>query len=236
MAEIDYSLMKAYFDSVNQAKFGVVMGIITAISILVALCALFEGAYSVMFVSFGCVAIFGFGAVFQFQSIKKLPIVLEEIEESIGSRIVSMAVNSLGLDIEQCNIISPVIISGDAYSNNFNQFAYHTVDDFTSNHCYLVLLFSENQMFYYVYTFSLISDEENVTSGEFFYKDVVAFKTESKKMELTLNNTQPINKSKLTFSLMTTGGNAFEMPINKKDEGKIQGMRQLLREKKNTMN
>nr|MCR5260352.1 hypothetical protein [Candidatus Gastranaerophilales bacterium] len=190
-----------------------------------------------LIIVFGATLILGFMSFYFFSNIKNLSEVKQEIKNSIGKRIINQATNALGIDIEQCKLIKPVIMHGDAYSNIFNQYAYNMKDDFTSNYSFLVLLFSENQLFYYIYTFSLISDEENITSGEFFYKDVVAFKTESKKVEITLmNNTKTISKTKIKFTLMTTGGNAFEMIIKKKDEEKIQGMRQLLREKKNAMN
>ena len=233
MARIDYRIARKYFSNLSTWAW--------TLAVFTVLCffGVFSGDSELIGPSIVLAILLGIPAFFCFKNIKKLSDVLEEINTKIKSEILDKATNALGIDIEQCNVIDPVIMSGDAYSNNFTQFRYHAGDDFTSNHRFLVLLFSENQVFYYDYTFSLISDEENVTSGEFFYRDVVAFKTESKTMELAIggNNRHNLRKaSKLTFSLMTTGGNAFETPINKSDEEKIQGMRQLLREKKNAMN
>ena len=230
MADLDYSIAIKYFKNSKAGAW-----VCTIIAIFGAL-ALFGGA-----VGEGSVItlLFGFWAFMLFRNNKKLSDVLEEIDTKIRPEILEKATNALGIDIEQCKVIDPVIMSGDAYANNFTQFKYHAGDDFTSNHRFLVLLFSETQVFYYDYTFSLISDEKKTTSGEFFYRDVVAFKIDSKtiELELNVNNAKQLHKaSKTTFSLMTTGGNAFETPINKEDEAKIQGMRQLLREKKNAMN
>ena len=230
MSKIDYKIAKQYFSGSAKVACGLCL-IITIIFIIGIFTSGEEGRISCIIFTL----VFGLLTFFSAKGIKELSDVLEEINNKIRPDILNQALNSLGLDIEQCNIIDPVIMGEDAYSNIFSNFSYNAEDDFTSNHRFLVLLFSENQLLYYNYTFSLISDEENIISGEFFYKDIVGFKIENKEFEFEKEG-KIFKVSKQTFTLMTTGGTAFETPINKSDEEKIQGMRQLLREKKNAMN
>lgn len=171
------------------------------------------------------------GAIWRLSTKAKFNEVACEIQK-IRSTITNYAMNELGLDIEECQEIEPVILEFKDYETDyFSSFVYKPDDDMPSNYRFMVLFFSENQMYYYDYIFSLLNDESYVNTGEYFYKDIVAFNTQNKREEFTYNG-QKYSKQYQIFSLKTIGGEAFATYINREDERSIQGMRQLLREKK----
>lgn len=162
--------------------------------------------------------------------------VSDEIKK-VRECILDEALNELGIDQEQCNKIPPVIMDNKYFGQCFESFAYREDTNIPSEWQVVVLLFSEEQVYYFQYIFSLISDANLKNSAEYFYKDIVGFNMNSVKENVTYkeNGTEIVkNISYQSFSLRTSGGDAFSICINDADKNKIQGMRNLLREKKAT--
>ena len=159
---------------------------------------------------------------------------IEEMLKKAKEEVLEQAIEELGLDADSVNVAKPIALEYKVYENCFSAYAYNEEDSMPSNYGFLVILFSENQMYFYKYIFSLISNSQyDTNTGEYFYRDIVAFNTKSKKVTVSVNQgTRTLYCTE--FSVTTSGGAAFETYINKEDEKKVQGMRQLLREKKNT--
>lgn len=146
----------------------------------------------------------------------------EDIQKEIDKvkhELPSMAAQKLGITLEDCSAIEPVILSFVIFTDARILTVKNTHDNFPSTHCLVVLLFSDSQVFCYRYTFSLTHDKSYDSMDEYFYKDIVSFKTDEKR-------------DFLEFSIVTNGGTSFTANVEKIHEEKIQKMRKLLREKK----
>lgn len=149
-------------------------------------------------------------------------VTLEDIQkeiEKVKQELPSMAAQKLGIELEACSAIEPVILSFVIFTDARILTVKNTHDNFPSTHCLVVLLFSDSQVFCYRYTFSLTHDKSYDSMDEYFYKDIVSFKTDEKR-------------DFLEFSIVTNGGTSFTANVEKIHEEKIQKMRKLLREKK----
>ncbi len=144
--------------------------------------------------------------------------VWKEIDK-IKEELPSIAAQKLGIKLEDCSAIEPVILSFSVFKDECIITTTKRIDNFPSTHCLVTLLFSDSQLFCYRYTFSLTHDKSYDSMDEYFYKDIVSFKTAE-------------NKDFLEFSIITNGGTSFTANVEKIHEEKIQKMKQLLREKK----
>lgn len=139
--------------------------------------------------------------------------------EKVKEELPSIAAQKLGIKLEDCSTIEPVILSFSVFKDECIITTTKRTDNFPSTHCLVTLLFSDSQLFCYRYTFSLTHDKSYDSMDEYFYKDIVSFKTAE-------------NKEFLEFSIITNGGTSFTANVEKIHEEKIQKMKQLLREKK----
>ena len=231
MNEIDYGITRDYFYPSSAGKilgWSLVLGV-------VFFCVFINDNNLIMFLIFAVICIIiATASVWRLSTKANINNIAHEIQK-IRNTIKQKAIDELGIDIEECQEIDPVILEFKEYSADyFSDFVYKPEDDMPSNYRFMVLFFSENQMYYYDYICSLLNDENSFNTGEYFYRDIVAFNTQHKKEEFTYNG-QRYSKQYQIFRLKTTGGEAFTTYINRDDERSIQGMRQLLREKKKAL-
>lgn len=232
MHNINYYLTRDYFYSTCA---GAVLGWSLLIFIIMTYLFDMDKVNNGWAIIYGIVSlIVVIGAIYRLCTKTNVSAVNQEIKKTKAT-IISEAIDELGIDPDECKVIKPVTLEYKVYEPSFfNSYIYKEEDDMPSNRKILVLCFSENQIFYYDYTFSLISNENVKNTGEFFYRDIVGFNIQSKKEIFTYRN-QNYTRNYQIFTLKTTGGDDFSIGINKEDENKIQGMRQLLREKKKAM-
>lgn len=146
--------------------------------------------------------------------------------------------DKLGVDPDEVSLIDPIVIHGPMFERI--RLPYMTKkgkDGFvrSSNHEIMVFFFSEQQVYFYTYSFSIINDEVNEGTDECFYRDVVSVSTSS----TTHTYIDSLTKKEETFNLevfkLTTSG-ATSMTCAIRDsqtvEPKIRGMKNLLRDKK----
>ncbi|MBD5401767.1 hypothetical protein HDR58_03045 [bacterium] len=221
---IDYDITNRYF-----APSSVGCGCICLILAIIGVCAFFPaigllkdndfgaGIFTLL-ISFGSLAI----TYFWFKNLNEKPTLNDIYQEiyKVKGKMLSLATQKLGVNLEDCNVIEPVILSLKKSSDSrISKYEMNEDDNFPSNHRFVVLLFSDNQVFVYDYTFSLIIKESYDSTSEYFYRDIVNFNTDN-------------TEDSLKFSIITSGGTSFTADISKDDEEKIQKMRQLLRKKK----
>ncbi len=226
MTNIDYNVTRDYFKPTSAAKVATISIIIGVLTIFFAKNPVFLGITMLAF-------LIGISSIVSLNSKPKLEDVEKQIER-VEAKIIRQALDRLGLDIEDCKEIDPILIQYKEYLNSFNNFMYNPKDDMPSNYKFLIIFCTEEQVYYYDYVFSLISNEYSENTGEYFYRDIVALNTQNQKTEFTYEGRNYVRNLQ-SVSLSTAGGNAFTTAINKDDERAIQGMRQLLREKKKAL-
>lgn len=149
------------------------------------------------------------------------------------------ALNKIGLDEDQVKEIEPVHFEGFVFDDKC--LTKNGADDKYRSSKYQVswLFFSATQLYLYQNTFNMDEDGKQETTEEYFYKDVTNFATSSdtvetpffevKKDKVVLKN---VNSNRF---LLTVPGNKFYCSLeqNEYTERAIQGMKAMLREKKN---
>ncbi|WP_438445113.1 hypothetical protein [Gorillibacterium sp. sgz5001074] len=150
---------------------------------------------------------------------------------------VKNGLSKIGIDEEQVQLIEPIIIDGPYFDNIAREYLWKQGKDGlfrSSNYEVAVLFFSESQVYCYTYRFSLVDNERNENTDEYFYKDVVAVSTSSDK--ITMKNTKGKDEfiNLEHFMLTTVAGTSISCSVSDIGgiERSIQGMKQLLREKK----
>lgn len=145
------------------------------------------------------------------------------------------AVRKFMLDEDEVSEVDPIVLSGYQIEDLWLQplFKMENGQFRTSNYDGVVIMFSSEQIYYYKYSFSLVSDKHNEVAHELFYDDITSIETNistctkyegSRKHEIKYNN----------FVLKTKGGNEFRTSFKDSDavERSIIGMKQLVRERK----
>ena len=95
------------------------------------------------------------------------------------------------------------------------------------------LFFSVNQVFLYQYTFNMDEDGKKESTEEYFYKDITSFSASSDTVETNVyGDFVSIDSNRFTI---TVPGDKLYCSLEQSDytEQAIQGMRSLLRDKKN---
>lgn len=150
----------------------------------------------------------------------------------------SRAMKKLGLDEDQVTEAAPIDFSGYTYKNIRSEVRYQLGKDNrtrTSNYMATMFLFSAEQVYCYKYMFSIIADEKNESTEEYFYRDIVSASTQSDSKSYTSKD----GKSQATFNteyfkLTTSGGtfvDAMIFDMSTADRS-INAMKSLLRSKK----
>lgn len=138
----------------------------------------------------------------------------------------------LGVDEDEVKEIAPVHFEGFRYSgaylktNSRNQLVSSIYE--TS-----WLFFSPNQIFVYKATMNLFDNTIHVVADEFFYRDIVSFSTLTDREIANTGMNIPMD----SFSMLNSGGERFTCSMTNVPDAKvsIDGMKQLLREKKGNM-
>ncbi|MBR4838708.1 MAG: hypothetical protein IK004_09840 [Bacteroidales bacterium] len=150
------------------------------------------------------------------------------------------ALNKIGLDESQVNEIEPVHFEGfqfDKYS-----FSKKGEDKKWRSSKYQItwLFFSSTQVFLYQNTFNLDEDGKKEQTEEYFYKDITNFSTSTDTVETPeyddeQKKTILVNVDTNRFALTVPGDKFYcSMEQNDYTEAAIQGMKAMLRDKKNS--
>ncbi len=154
------------------------------------------------------------------------------------------ALNKIGLDESEVTEIEPV---------HFEQFAYESPnilaklgkDGKWRSTCYQLswIYFSSTQIYVYQYTLNMNDDSKKESTEEYFYKDITNFSTVSDTVEKSVA-VKVSCKGEVTYGRKNIDTDRFAvvvpgdkflcaMTANEKSESSIQGMKAMLREKKN---
>lgn len=230
---MDYSRIRSYFEKRSNTP-----GCIIAIAALIGLGLLASGSPTAIFfgVLFLAAAIISGVLFFSQKGISD-----EEIDRVCLERIKDIedkGLKKLNLEKEQVSLIKPIVVHGPYYSRIQSQPLYKVGNDGvgrSSNYKASVLFFSDEQVFSYSLAFSIISDEKKTITDEYFYKDIVSVSTSDEVFNYKDNIGNQININFQLFKLTTSGGTSISNSIMSLDdyvEKSIQGMKQLLRQKK----
>ena len=150
------------------------------------------------------------------------------------------ALGKIGLDEDELKEIDPVHFEG--YQFDKNSLSKQGDDGKWRSSKYQVswLFFSTQQVFLYQYTFNMDEDGKKEATEEYFYKDITNFSTSSDTVETAVynkekNENELVNVDSNRFAI-TVPGDKFYCSLEQSDytERAIQGMKSLLRDKKNS--
>lgn len=150
------------------------------------------------------------------------------------------ALAKIGLDEDQVKEIEPVHFEGFQFDKN--SFSKQGKDGKYRSSKYQVswLFFSATQVYLYQNTFNMDEDGKKESTEEYFYKDITNFSTSTDTVETSFydaNKKETIlkNVDSNRFAL-TVPGDKFYCSLDQNDytESAIQGMKAMLREKKNS--
>ncbi len=146
-----------------------------------------------------------------------------------------VAMKKIGVVQEQLSGVTPFDIAGSLYDEAWRK----GVDGRfrTSKHQISWLFFSEDQIFLYTVTFSLLNKKKIVNTFELFYKDIVSIsittETESRSGEKTGDEGSEVIENQ-EFNLIVPGDKMhFAFTPDEETNDSILGMRTRIREKKN---
>ncbi len=147
------------------------------------------------------------------------------------------ALRKLGIDEEEINLATPIVLDGPAFYDLTTPFLYKKGNDNgyrSSNYEGMILFFSESQVHSYKYAFSIIADEHTEHTDEYFYRDIVTISTSSEKFKVKTQKGSDFNINFEQFKITTSGGTSLSCSLLNPGalEKSIHGMRQLLRQKK----
>ena len=177
--------------------------------------------------------------------LSKKPISDEEYDEMIqfvlsNDDFKQKALDKIGLDEDELKEIEPVHFDGFKFDKE-DCFSKKGQDGKWRSSKYQVswLFFSLNQVFLYQYTFNMDTDGKKESTDEYFYKDITNFYTASETIDASVHNTETdsneIQKVDSNRFAITVPGDRFYCSLEQSDytEQAIQGMKSLLRDKKN---
>lgn len=153
------------------------------------------------------------------------------------SRVEARALSKLGITKEQVQEIQPVCFQGyDFYNSSLTT---ERKEEWVADAYQVSLIFfSDSQLFFYQYNFSSVNNEEKEYTEEFFYKDIIAFSSNTERVEVDTFTPQGQSKKEMvsqeSFKIKTAAG-SFGCTLKKNDlyaERRIKEMRELLRTKK----
>ena len=138
----------------------------------------------------------------------------------------------LGVDEDEVKEIAPVHFEGFKYQDAFvkTNMKKQLVSSIYETSW---LFFSPNQIFVYKATMNLFDNTIHVVADEFFYRDIVSFSTLTDREAANTGMNIPMD----SFSMLNSGGERFTCSMTNVPDAKtsIDGMKQLLREKKGNM-
>lgn len=176
--------------------------------------------------------------------LRKKPISDSEYDEMVQFVLNSFnfrqkALDKIGLDEDELKELEPVHFEGFLFDKN--SLSKQGEDNKWRSSKYQVswLFFSTTQVFLYQYTFNMDEDGKKEATEEYFYKDITNFSTSSDTVETSVynkdtNRNELVNVDSNRFAI-TVPGDKFYCSLEQSDytERAIQGMKALLRDKKN---
>lgn len=176
--------------------------------------------------------------------LSKKPISDEEYDEMVLSVLESnnfkqKALNKIGLDEEQVKEIEPVHFEGFQFDKNSLSKQGEDGKFRSSKYQVSWLFFSATQVYLYQNTFNMDEDGKKEATEEYFYKDITNFSTSTDTVETPFydkdkKKTLLQNVDSNRFALTVPGDKFYcSMEQNDYTERSIQGMKAMLREKKN---
>lgn len=223
---MDYKYNRRYFESIHWLfiSFVVIVGLILLY----------------FFLLIGIAILLGVGA-FIFYKLYNKPIEadIDIVYDEQAHLIIQKGVERLGLHASDVSLIDPIVIHGPLLDKiRFDPIVIKGKDEEvrSSNHEIIVFYFSEKQMYYYKYSFSVIDDEMNETVGEIFYQDIVSVSTSSITTPYFDHRKRREDFFNLdVFQLTTSGGTLIKCPVKNLQniEQQIIAMKNILRDKKN---
>jgi hypothetical protein len=226
MAAINYAQNVKYFKPVSY-KPGIICIVIGVVLLLFA---------SVGPVLIGLVLI-GLGCFLIYQQTADRPTDADfdhQVSLALGE-LRKRALQKLGLDESEVDMIKPVIVGGKIYNGGTSikrgkDGVYRTSD------CEgVVIFFAEQELHAYKYQVSLVnSGRTREETDVYFYRDVVSVSTRSDSIEVRVDQT-PVPVHHDVFRLTTSGGTNIECSMGAavgSTENEIHAARQLIRDKK----
>lgn len=147
--------------------------------------------------------------------------------------IYKRALSKIGIDEDEVKEIDPVHFGGFLFDKAW--YKKTEAGTFVSSiYCDSWLFFSSHEVYLYQYTIYMNEDKKREKTEQYFYQDITAFvtRTEDKKAKTTDNNTIEVEENMLA---VVVPGTTLEIAVNDFDgkfDKSIQGMRNLLKEKK----
>ncbi|MBS4223178.1 hypothetical protein [Lederbergia citrea] len=222
---MDYKRNRRYFESISWK--GAIISIIIGLILL--------SAYAPL----GVIILIAAGAYLYFK-IKGRPTdgEIDAIIQKQADIALQKGYDKLGVDPDEVNLIDPIVIHGPMFQRiRLPYLTKKGKDEYvrSSNHEIMVFFFSEQQVYFYNYSFSIIDDEINEGTDEYFYRDVVSVSTSSTTTTYTDSRTKKEETFSLeVFKLTTSGATSMTCAIQDSNsvQNQIRGMKNLLREKK----
>ena len=174
----------------------------------------------------------------------------DEYEAMVQAKAKSMdfkqrALNKIGLELEQVSVIDPVHFEGYLFDDR-NAYAKWGKDRKWRSSKYQIswIFFSETQVYVYQYTFNMDEDGKEERTEEYFYQDITNFSDTSDTVE-KLNLEKISCKGESIYSRKNVDSNRFALVVpgdkfycsmeqNEYTHNAIQGIKSLLRNKKNS--
>jgi len=166
----------------------------------------------------------------------------DEIDQICQDAIKDVKVRALkkhGLDEDQVKEADPIIFDGYYYKNIRSGCLFQEGKDNvwrSSTYEAVVFFFSAEQVYCYEYRFSIVADEKQEATEEYFYRDIVSAATASDTVTYKMKDgkEQSINYEK--FKLTTSGGTSISASVLNMSNAdrSINAMKSLLRNKKSS--
>lgn len=153
-----------------------------------------------------------------------------------AKNIKTQALKKLGLDEDQVTEADPIIFDGYYYKNIRSGCLYRKGKDNivrSSTYEAVMFFFSAEQVYCYEYRFSIVADEKQESTEEYFYRDIVSAATKSEAVTYKIDGKdESFNYEQ--FKLTTSGGTSIGASILDLGtaERSINAMKSLLRSKK----
>ncbi|MDE7455962.1 MAG: hypothetical protein K2M96_04560 [Prevotella sp.] len=177
--------------------------------------------------------------------LSKAPITDAEYDEMIRAELnkhdfKTKAMNKIGLDESEVSEIEPVHFEGFLFDDDID-FVKEGKDKLYRSSEYQVswIFFSSKQVYVYQYTFDMSETAIQETTEEYFYKDVTNFATSTDTTEMPFYDKKEgrtiRKKLKRNRFILSAMGDKYYCSLEQNDytERAIQGMKAMLREKKN---
>lgn len=247
---IDYERCAKYFSDSNYYGYSMIIGLGVVILIIGLCVAVINPSASSILVAILTImlgiTVAALGGMLCYWDTQNTP--TDEEMDKICQKYIKyraeIAIKKIGIDESQLDLIEPLIY-GHYYIDKIGdkEFKYRNGrQDYkrviSSNYEMICLFFTNEQVFKYVYRFSVINDDEKYEMiDEAFYSDIVSITSESEVGNYP-NSNKKYNYE--TLLIVNSGGTTLSASINEEDSlyidklnDSIFAMKQLVRDKKN---